>query len=394
LLLYSGVMFEYGWSIHIYWGRSCTGDKYDDLVAKAVGITVAGICGFLEFKCMRYLILPWQLKARKFKLFFLPCWHAPYEVWLLFNQSLSFLSQLTLQANAHLAGSMLACRHTTPSENFCWILLTIGMGLILVLPVISVTATLPFPWVLNGEDGMTPERDENGNMIRRKVRWEFGRDLDDDGKPGFLEVRFDVWLQWLRMSDWQSTHYEATLHWGRAAFMQCLGSVAITFDGAEMELFSGFMKDDPSMVTQYMRRFQSMCRKAFFFMLTVGLMKSTVQLMAQVSLYDVLKNEAPTMVSDKMITLVMNFLATLGTEVGVVSDVFACGYKVLLVGRTAAQTAIENMKPPNEGQNDWDFEHRHDLLPESKSWFTKFSIVSSLALLSWAAALSWFLMIK
>jgi len=373
LLLYSGVIFEYGWSAHIYWGHSCTDDNFKDLVAKAVGITVAGICGYLEFKCMKYMILPWQQNARGFKLFFLPCWHVPYGVWLLFNQSLSLLSQVTLQANAHLAGSMLACHHKTGVENFCSLILTVGMVLICVMPVISMIVASPFPWVW----------DEKGNKKRQKVSWAFGRDFDPDGRPGYCEVRFLTWLQWLWMHDWASTHYEATLEWGGGAFMQCVGSVAISFPAAEMELFFQKMTDNPNMVMQYLRRFIFICRKAFFFMLTVGLMKSTVQLMAQVSLYDVLKHEAPNMARDKMNTLVMNFLATLGTEVGVVKDVIAYGYTVLIVEKSAAQRAIVNMAGPGCG----------DPLPDSRWWFTKFFIVSSLALLSWAASLGWFLTI-
>lgn len=373
LLLYSGVIFEYGWSAHIYWGHSCTDDNFKDLVAKAVGITVAGICGYLEFKCMKYMILPWQQNARGFKLFFLPCWHVPYGVWLLFNQSLSLLSQVTLQANAHLAGSMLACHHKTGVENFCSLILTVGMVLICVMPVISMIVASPFPWVW----------DEKGNKKRQKVSWAFGRDFDPDGRPGYCEVRFLTWLQWLWMHDWASTHYEATLEWGGGAFMQCVGSVAISFPAAEMELFFQKMTDNPNMVMQYLRRFIFICRKAFFFMLTVGLMKSSVQLISQVSLYSLLKNGR--------VTLLMNFAATLGSEVGVLSDIVSFRNKALKVNLNDVNTAIQQY-PVNPDSSD--YQSRHELLPEAKRLFRKFAVVSSVALLSWLTALSGFVLIE
>jgi len=118
-------------------------------------------------------------------------------------------------------------------------------------------------------------------------------------------------------------------------------------------------------------------------MLTVGLMKSTVQLTAQVSLYDVLKHEAPTMVSNNTNILAMNFLTTLGTEVGVAWVIFTHGYKVLRVNGAAATTATERLN----------LQSHYDLLPEAWRWVTRFFIVSILALLSWAAALGVLLMI-
>jgi len=96
------------------------------------------------------------------------------------------------------------------------------------------------------------------------------------------------------------------------------------------------------------------------------------------------------MVRDKMSTLVMNFLATLGTEVGVVWYVFTNAYKVLLVNRAAVDTAICRM-PDEEDHREPD--RRFDLLPKSWCWVAKFFIVSSLALLSWVAVLLWFLMV-
>jgi len=119
-------------------------------------------------------------------------------------------------------------------------------------------------------------RDEHGNTMRQRVNWSFGRMVDDQShQPGSREVRFDVWAQWLKMDAWQSTHYEATLRWGRVAFMQCLGNVQFSLPGAEMDVFFEEMTGNTDRVTQYLRRFQVMCRTGFIFMLTVGLMKST-----------------------------------------------------------------------------------------------------------------------
>jgi len=146
LLFYSGAIFKYAWSIYTYRGLSCTDNDFNDRVVKAVGITVVGFYGYLEFKCVKWLILPWQQRTTQFTICFLPCWNVSYWVWVSFNHSMSLLSQVTLQANAHLAGNMIACHHATPHENFCALILTIGMVLIFMLTIISAIQTVPFHW--------------------------------------------------------------------------------------------------------------------------------------------------------------------------------------------------------------------------------------------------------
>merc|ERR1719264_177203 len=86
--------------------------------------------------------------------------------------------------------------------------------------------------------------------------------------------------------------------------------------------------------------------------------------------------------------LVVNFLATLGTEVGVVIDVFGYWREALRINRDAVDTAIRNY--PETARN---YKYREDLLPWSKWLFCQFATISSLALLSWLAALCWFMLI-
>jgi len=65
LLLYGGVIFEFAWSTYTYWGRSCTEDSFTDWIAKAVGITSVVTLAVLEFRCMKWVILPWQKKGQE-----------------------------------------------------------------------------------------------------------------------------------------------------------------------------------------------------------------------------------------------------------------------------------------------------------------------------------------
>lgn len=258
-------------------------------------------------------------------------------------------------------------------------------------PVLTIIYACPTPWALNEDTGAI-RVDGAGNGIPQKVRWDFGRKPDETGQPSTDEVRlpstdevrFDVWAQRLGLDDWQSTHFEATLDWSRTAFMQCLENVTISVTAAEMSLFLQQMKDGKhEMVRQYIRRFQFMCRKQFIFMIKVGLMKSSLQLIAQVSLYTVLRQQAHSHYQESHLkTLLVNLAATLGTEIGIVIDIFSYACKAMRVDHDTVVTAIQKYPQASPG-----YEQRDDLYPEATRWFKRFVLVSSLVLLSWTGAL-------
>jgi len=382
LLLYAGIIFQWFWSFWQYQGRLCTDNTFDDWTAKSVGLMIALILAPIEFCCMRWVILPWQQKVKKFTVCGIKMNYWP---WLIGSHLLSFVSQVSLQANAHLAGSMLACNHQSDKEVLCALIQSIFVALLCIRPVMTAIYSWPTRNVYDHETGKT-KVNSNGKEQTQTVDFVFGHCKDAHGHPFKDELRFSIWAQWLGLTDWESTHFEALTHWACTTKMQCVTPINLTYAGAEMDELLPKEEQEPRSVIRYLRRFQLICRSACFVMFTDGLMKSAVQLFAQVMLWDLLHHypgQQP-QCSQRAIIL-LNFFVIFAVEIAQVKDVSCRGYEVLSLHKAKVDKALAVAIPHPELRGDCP----ETVFPSAEKWFWAFLVSSFLALLSWCMTLEW-----
>jgi len=121
-------------------------------------------------------------------------------------------------------------------------------------------------------------------------------------------------------------------------------------------------------------------------MFTDGLMKSVVQLFAQVMLWDLLHHypgQQP-QCSQRAIIL-LNFFVIFAVEIAQVKDVSCRGYEVLSLHKAKVDKALAVAIPHPELRGDCP----ETVFPSAEKWFWAFLVSSFLALLSWCMTLEW-----
>merc|ERR1712008_169509 len=295
----------------------------------------------------------------------------------------------------HLAGSMLACKDQTYWKSAVILSMCVAL-LSLVAPVVTAVYSWPTPYVFDYDTHKAKVK--GGKEERQTFDFEFGRYQKDDAGnplkdelPPVEELRFSIWAQWLRFTDWESTHYEALTHWGRAASMQGLGPISTSYAGAEMDaILEGVPQDEgvegaegvPYNVVRYLRRLQLVARSACFTVFTQHLLAKVPQLFAQVLLVQALPGP-------KLLTVMPNFMLTLAVAVTCVIDVFP-KYQALRTNKARAVTAIGQLPERGPGHEiEKTKEEEEDVFRCAHSWFRKFFLLIFVELLCWCAASAW-----
>mmetsp|Transcript_5477 Transcript_5477/g.13692 ORF Transcript_5477/g.13692 Transcript_5477/m.13692 type:complete len:460 (-) Transcript_5477:116-1495(-) len=383
LLLYCGLLFEFFWPYWLYSKTDCS-EPPNDVLAKLVAGCICCVNVLLEWRCLQFVFLPWQDKAKGFKLML--GIGANYYTWILFHIGLTLVSEASVLANAHLAGSTLGWVKCTDTSSANWLLF--GFILTMVLPVNTTLYQYPAPWEYDVEDD-APENCCHHQIGKwgtvQSMSFKFGRNIEPNGKPKqFAELRFARWAQWFGIDDWESTHYEALLEWGRTSFMGAISNLTLSFQRAEMLEFQNmFVKDgvvhaaEANFVMQYLRRAQFVCRKGFLFMLAVGVLKSAVQLVVQVMNFKHLALSG-NFSYQRLATIGVAFMSAMGSELGLFLDVFKYGREATedLKIREAVDIMLQT-----ERAKDYD-----DVYASTKRWFMRFCIMSAIAFFFWGVA--------
>jgi hypothetical protein len=401
LLLHAGIMFEWGWSFWQYQDISCADSSWTDWTAWAVGFLIPSILAAVEFCCLKWVIPEWQHKVHKFSI-----WgkEVSFWPWWIYSHAFSFAGQVTFLANAHLAGSMLACKDQTYWKSALTLSMCVAL-LSLVAPVVTIVNSWPTPYVFDYKTHKA--KVTGGKRERQTFDFEFGRYQKDaagnplkDELPPVEELRFSIWAQWLRVADWDSTHLEALTHWGRAASMQGLGPISISYAGAEMDtILEGVPHDEDAEgaecvrgaegvqprswnAVRYLRRSQLVARPACFTVFTQHLLAKVPQLFAQVLMVE-------TLPGTKLLTVMPNFVLTLAVAVTCVIDVFP-KYQALRTNQARLVKAIGQLPESGTGHNSGETKKEaEEVLCCAHKWFRRFFLLIFVELLCWCAASVW-----